>query len=507
MIQGMRTGGQVCRLAAAVAVACGVAADAAGRTFHVSPAGDDSHAGEAGSPLRQIRAALARVSPGDTVRVADGRYLGFTASGLMGTSNAPIVIVSDGTGAWVDPTTDRSDNRDNIFVTFCSYLTLDGLNSSNAPRAAVRVDQSPRITVRNGRFGPNATWGIFTDFSDDLRIENNECFGSRTQHGIYTSNSGDRPVIRGNRCHDNAGCGIHMNGDLGAGGDGIISGAVVENNVVWNNSALGGSGINMDGVQDAVVRNNLLYGNHATGIAMFRGNGAAGPRGNLVAHNTIDQAADARWALLIGQAAGTNTVRNNILHQRNTAHVRGCVLYGSAADAGLTDAGYNAWSGNAHVSTDDGATRHNLAAWQAAGHEPHSIGAEIANLVVAAPGDYRLKAGSPAIDAGQTLPRVVVDLEWRTRPAGPASDMGAHEFGAQLAPPRFRSVEVEGPAVRLGFTSLPGRQYRVEAAEVLHSGSPTTVEAGIVGTGDVVPALDADGGTRSARFYRVRMSP
>jgi len=37
------------------------------------------------------------------------------------------------------------------------------------------------------------------------------------KHGIYHSNSGDRPTLRGNYCHDNAGAGIHMNADASQG--------------------------------------------------------------------------------------------------------------------------------------------------------------------------------------------------------------------------------------------------------------------------------------------------
>ena len=37
------------------------------------------------------------------------------------------------------------------------------------------------------------------------------------EHGIYVSNSGDRPIIRGNLVHDNHANGIHMNGDAQPG--------------------------------------------------------------------------------------------------------------------------------------------------------------------------------------------------------------------------------------------------------------------------------------------------
>ena len=48
-------------------------------------------------------------------------------------------------------------------------------------------------------------------------------------------------------------------------------------------------------------------------------------------------------------------------------------------------------------------------------------------LFVGAPGDFRLQAGSPAIDAGLTLSLVLFDFDGRARPRGIAYDIGAHE--------------------------------------------------------------------------------
>jgi parallel beta-helix repeat protein len=86
-----------------------------------------------------------------------------------------------------------------------------------------------------------------------LLLENNECFGSVAEHGIYVSNSGDRPVLRRNRVHDNNASGIQLNADLSAGGDGIITGALIEANVIYNNGTGGGAAINLDGVQNSIV--------------------------------------------------------------------------------------------------------------------------------------------------------------------------------------------------------------------------------------------------------------
>src|SRR5207249_4700743 len=150
------------------------------------------------------------------------------------------------------------------------------LQSFHAASAAVAIRISSHCVVRNGIYGDNKRWGVFTSHADYVCVENNECYGSEKEHGIYISNSCTDPIVRRNRCHNNRQCGIHMNGDRTGGGDGLIKRAIVAENVLYDNGVGGGSGINMDGVQDSVIYNNLLYGNHANGIAAYQEDGAAG---------------------------------------------------------------------------------------------------------------------------------------------------------------------------------------------------------------------------------------
>lgn len=403
---------------------------AAGAVYYVSPAGSDLNDGVAGRPFRQIRRALQVAGPGDTVLVADGDYLGFDVrrGGLAG---APLTIRAAGTAANVLPTSDRVDNRDTIFITYAPYVVIEGFRSANANRAAVRIDASHHVTIRNNTFANNARWGIFTNHSDDLLLESNVCSGSVAEHGIYVSNSGDRPVVRGNRCFNNAACGIQFNADLSAGGDGLITGGLIESNVCYGNGRLGGAAINLDGVQDTIVRNNLLYANQATGIVNYRGDGAAGPRGMQILHNTVDQPATARWALLMQSTTGPNLVRNNVLLHGST--FRGGLLFGGAADVANTNSDYNVVG---RVSPDYGSTSLTLGEWQARGYEPHSLTATLASLFVnPVGGDYHLAAGSPAVDRGEILAGVTSDLEGNPRPVGLGSDLGAYEVAAATPPP------------------------------------------------------------------------
>ena len=417
-----------------------VPAAAAGTNLYVSPSGNDDNACSQTLPCRQIRRALELVDHGDTILVANGTYKGFTAYGVHGTAGNPITIKAQGTNAEVVKTTDRTDNRDTIFITWSSYITIDGLRSFNANRAAIRVDESQHVTIRNCVLGDNGVWGIFADFSDDLLIEDNETYGSVDEHGIYASNSGDRPVIRANRVYDNNGNGIHVNGDISSGGDGIITGALIEGNIVYNNGRAGGSGINMDGVQGSTIRNNILYNNHATGIGMYQINGADGPRNNSVYHNTVHQASDGRYALLIKDSTGPITVRNNILY--HPASARGGIVYLTGTDVANTNSDYNILD---RVSPDDGGTVYSLDEWQAQGRETHSLSAiPTALFVNAAAGNYHLSATSPAIDRGQSLSTVTTDFEGQLRPKGAASDVGADEAG----------VATPGPDIEVTPTSL-----------------------------------------------------
>ena len=479
----------------ALSVMIQVISAAAAQTYHVSPSGDDANNGAQAQPFRQIRKALALVQPGDTILVADGSFLGFDAFDKTGASNAPITIRAPGTNAVVTKTTDRSDNRDTIHIEDCAYLVVDGLRSFGANRASLRIQGGHHITVRNCVFGNNTTWGLFTGFSDDLLIENNECFGSTNEHGIYVSNSGDRPTLRGNRCYSNRGGGIQLNADVNIQpGDGIITGALLENNVIYDNGRGGGGAFNLDGVQDSVIRNNLLFNNHASGIIFFQIDGAEGPRGNQVYHNTIDMAADGRWALNFLQTTGTNIIRNNILFTRHS--FRGGLRFGDATDVANTDSDYNIVT---RITPDDNAVL-TLAEWQAQGHELHSInathGAVFADDLAA---NYFLRTNSPALNAAQSIAGLLNDLEGAVRPFGAAPDIGCYE----QSPLRLVLLTPGNGQRVLRLTGGSGRTLSLEASGTLTNWSAA---ASFVRSNRPVEYIDASPAA-DRRFFRASVLP
>jgi parallel beta-helix repeat protein len=400
--------------------------------FYVSTTGNNSNAGSTSAPWRTLQFAASRVRAGDRVTVRAGDYVGFnlTESGAAG---SPITFLAE-PGARI--TQRNATTPDGINVENASYVIVDGFEIFGMPRAGARAALGDFVTFRNLYAHNNERWGIFTGFVDDLVIENNRTSFSRLEHGIYVSNSGDRPIIRGNTTWNNHGSGIHMNGDVSQGGDGIISGALVSRNRIYDNAANlgagfgGGSGINMDGVQGSRIENNLLFGNRASGISLFREDGGGASSGNVVVNNTIHQPADTRWALNLQNAAINNTVLNNILVNDDT--FRGAIDASMDSLVGLTS-NYNVVSNR--FTTNGGSTVLTLNTWRAqTGNDATSSGVTAATDVFVAPGsNYNIKAPSLALNSGTSTQAPNVDLNGVPRPQGTAIDIGALERPILLA--------------------------------------------------------------------------
>ncbi|MGD9634798.1 MAG: right-handed parallel beta-helix repeat-containing protein [Pirellulales bacterium] len=396
--------------------------------FYVSTTGNNSAAGTADAPWQTLQYAAGRVNPGDRVTVRPGAYAGFNLT-RSGTAAAPIEFFAE-PGVLVNrPNPVRADQGINLEN--ASYVIVDGFEVTGMNRAGVRsvcVDGdtfASHVTIRNVYSHDNGYWGILTGFVDDLVIENNRTSGSVNEHGIYVSNSGDRPTIRNNVSWNNRANGIHMNGDASLGGDGIITGALVSGNIIFGNGAGGGSGINMDGVQDSRVENNLIYDQHSSGISLYQIDGGGGSSNNEIINNTIQIASNGRWALNIQDGSTGNQVFNNILLNNHSFRGAMDVCGDCLADF---ESDYNVLI--SRFTSDD--TNYNLAQWQTAtGNDLHSLVATAANLFVnPSSGDYHLLATAAARDAGTLTLAPLVDLDGKPRPIGAKIDVGAYEFGS-----------------------------------------------------------------------------
>jgi parallel beta-helix repeat protein len=389
--------------------------------------GLDAYAGTSLSPWKTLQHAADNAVAGDTVIVKPGTYAGFEMgwdNPQNGTAASPIVFLAQ-RGAVVNSR--NAKTADGIDLEGASYIVLDGFTVRNAgtiTRAGIRAVTDTGVVIRNDIIDSCGTWGIITGFSQNIVIQNNTCSRSVVQHGIYFSNSADNPVIRGNTVFSNNANGIHMNGDVSQGGDGIIANALVENNIIFDNGRAGGSGINCDGVKNSRIQNNLLYNNHASGISLYQID-ASGPSVNdTVVNNTIIEAVDARWCINVKNGSTGTILYNNILYNYHPSH--GSIDFDAASMQGLKS-DYNIVMDR--LTADDNTTL-TLAAWRAAtGQDAHSGVAIPAQLFVNPAGnDYHLLDTCAAVDKGTSADAPAQDIDGRARPQGKGWDIGAYEW-------------------------------------------------------------------------------
>ena len=375
-----------------------------GTTYYVANNGKDSNAGTKNAPWATLQQAANQSRKGDTILAQDGAYAGFFTVN-SGAEKDPIVFKANGKNVVIH--SKNAKTPDNVNVENTDYTVIDGFIVKNAERGGIRVAESKGVIIRNNVVGPCGRWCLFTGFAPEVQILNNKAFGAKEQHGIYVSNSrvpNDNPLIRGNETYGNNYSGIQVNGDCESDGDGIISGAVIEGNVIRNNFSKAASLISM---QDSVVRNNLIYNNGITsgagGIHLTDESDCGKPSSrNLIVNNTILEPRIA--GIRITDGAADNVIFNNIIFAPNKPRIADEV-------------------GESHVDKDSNLTIRSI---------PDNLFAN------PAANDYHLMDKSIAIDAGKTVFQKMdapgIDLEGTQRPQRKGMDLGAFELKPAATP-------------------------------------------------------------------------
>jgi hypothetical protein len=373
--------------------------------YYLSPSGNDSNSGDSANPWRTLQKAANTVSAGDIVHVADGTYVGMNMT-RSGTAAAPIVFKADGANALVNARNASTD--DNINLEGASYVVIDGFVVEDSPRAGIRVVEATGVVVRNNRVARSDHTGILTGWTPGIQIIDNISYGAVAQHGIYVSNSRvdpDNIIIRGNECYGNGQNGIQINGDCWEGGDGIVSGCLIEDNLVHDNNW---KGFSLISVQTSVIRNNVIWDNGisagAGGIHLVdQPDCNKASNSNVVVNNTIVEPRIAAIRTSLGATA--NIIFNN-------------VVVASSTDYTIVDEVGGNWI------------------------EPASnvVRTSSTGLFTNAGGkDFHLADASPAINAGITVYQGAdapsADRDHGTRPQGGGYDSGAYEKSGAPPPP------------------------------------------------------------------------
>ncbi|WP_437928610.1 right-handed parallel beta-helix repeat-containing protein [Sorangium sp. So ce291] len=392
---------------------------AAAATFYVDDTGDDENGGlTPGTAWATLQHAVDTIGPGDTALVLKGVYEGcrIASSGEAGRPKTLRAAPPGGAVVLVPGPNNQHDSTIEIETPngVVEHWVIDGFEIVGGPRSGVDVRGTRDITVQRCHVHNSGRTGIFTAFSDDVVVQYNES-ELNGEHGVYISNSGDFPVVRGNLLHDNFAAGVHMNGDRNfTPGDGLISFATVEANVIWENGVGGASAINCDGVSDSVIRDNLLYRNHASGLSLYAIDGSEGSSRNEVHDNIIVMAEDSRWVVNIPESPEgianprCNRIVKNVLYTPRLD--RGSILiYPGGAEDPCFKSDYNVVVDR--FSRDGGATIISLARWRrTTGQDRHSLLAP-SGILFADPAidELRLHVGSSAMDLGLFLGSAVPD--------------------------------------------------------------------------------------------------
>jgi Right handed beta helix region/Protein of unknown function (DUF1565) len=341
--------------------------------LYVSAAGQDANSGSQGSPFRTITAASRHAQAGTVIHVAPGRYAGGFTTAASGAAGAPVHYLSDvRSGARIVPSTEAI--ADMAWNNKGEYVIIDGFEVEGS-------DGGGGSPWRFGLYTSGAHSAIINCLVHHLGFPCTALGGAGISGDSYYR--GFDIDLVSNIVHD-------IGPDRCAFVHGIYQTAtgVVANNLVYRTS---GWGIHLwHDAHDVLIANNTIFNSSYGGIVVGAGNQVHGqPRADqiTVANNIAFDNAGIGIAE-VGLTGFDNLFTNNLSYGNG----RNWRLRTSQAD-------------KAAVRADPAFIRYDRDGG----------------------GDYRLAAGSPAIDAGIAAYAPRTDLNGIPRPRDGRCDIGAFQ--------------------------------------------------------------------------------
>lgn len=433
-------------IATALALVLAVPASAAAADWHVAPGG--AGAGTAAAPFGRIQDALAAAQPGDTIRIAPGLYQESLRTVRDGRPGAPITLRAE---VAADRPVVQATGR--VFTWRHAHVVADGLilDGTYGRDDVVRIETAADgATLRNCEVRDTSHDAIDIQSPSDVLIERclvhhalNAAGGRTDAHGI-AAGAVRRLTIRDSEIHTFSGDGFQV--DPGRGAPGWDEVTIERCRIYLTALAAPANGFAAGTVPGENAVDTKARASFRRARITIRETEAWGFRHglirNMAAFNlkehvdaTLDRitVADSEIGFRLRGAARGRGARirlsNSVIHSTDTA-----IRY----EDGLEDLRvWNVTLGAGVERPFQGAgrpsgpmdVRNLLVLGQALPAEAGSGLAVGASAFVDAAGrDYRLSAGSEAIDAGVPILGVLLDRAGTVRPQGGGYDVGAYEY-------------------------------------------------------------------------------
>lgn len=366
-------------------------------TYHVATSGSDSNPGTLEQPFLTLNAGVRVLTPGDTLLVHPGLYEeplhSVIPSGLSWDLPVTVQAFDPLNRPVIRPGTGAARVLDFGDISTDQYIVVDGfvLDGVSVTFDTVKLHGlAHHIRIANSEVMNSPNQGILVIGDDNqfinLNVHDNGD-DSQFDHGIYLS--GSRNLVEGSDVHHNASYGIHIFGP--SPDDNIVRNTIVRDHGVKPGIVVNGDRNN--------IYNNLIFQNRG-GIEVFGGNLDGKFHNNTIFGNT------GPGIQALSPVTVNASIKNNLVYQNTSGIIN---------------------------SSTGSVIANNLTA------DPL--------FVDAASGDFRIRFGSPAMEAGLNLAAVGVTTDFAgvLRPQGGFYDIGAYEVALDAPPPpEAPTLDVDG---------------------------------------------------------------